>query len=246
MPYRRRRRTLIRRARPSRVSTTRKSSTRYARRRRVYRCSSRPSMIVPSVFVNKLKFFDFYNLASGGASAFAVRTFRLNNPRDPDFTGVGGSPTGFNELTALYGRYQVLASSIRVWFYNTCISPLIVAVACRSSVDVAPAISPEVQQYLMERPDHVKRRTLIPYNGIGMAHPSATVTYYRTVKSIEGRSYADDVDFTGVDTGNPTRECYWDVYICSLDGAAVNVTANARIEVTYVIKWTGKDVSTTD
>lgn len=40
--------------------------------------------------------------------------YRLNSVFDPDFTGVGGQPEGFDQLKALYGRYRVMACKAEV------------------------------------------------------------------------------------------------------------------------------------
>lgn len=47
-------------------------------------------------------------------SGFAVHEFRTNSVFDPDFTGVGHQPMGFDEWASLYERYHVLGSRITV------------------------------------------------------------------------------------------------------------------------------------
>lgn len=43
-----------------------------------------------------------------------VYTYRMNSVFDPDFTGVGGQPEGFDQLKALYSRYRVIALGVKV------------------------------------------------------------------------------------------------------------------------------------
>jgi hypothetical protein len=45
-----------------------------------------------------------------------------NDVFDPNFTGTGGQPTYFDQLSALYNRYRVYASAIEVRFYNTTVA----------------------------------------------------------------------------------------------------------------------------
>jgi hypothetical protein len=44
----------------------------------------------------------------------AEYVYRLNSLFDPDQTGVGGQPDGFDQLKALYGRYRVIAVDVEV------------------------------------------------------------------------------------------------------------------------------------
>lgn len=53
---------------------------------------------------------------SSASGAVAGNTFRANSLYDPDETGTGHQPMYFDQLAAVYGRYQVVASTIRVCF----------------------------------------------------------------------------------------------------------------------------------
>ncbi len=52
----------------------------------------------------KLRYSAVYNATTG--TAFD-QLYRLNSLFDPDESGVGGQPTGFDQLAALYNRYRV-------------------------------------------------------------------------------------------------------------------------------------------
>jgi len=60
----------------------------------------------------KLVYNDFRAVVAAGNQATYV--YRLNSVFDPDFTGVGGQPAGFDQLKALYGRYRVMACKVRI------------------------------------------------------------------------------------------------------------------------------------
>lgn len=45
--------------------------------------------------------------------------FRANSMYDPDFTGVGNQPRGFDQWMALYHRFHVIGSKIRARFATT-------------------------------------------------------------------------------------------------------------------------------
>jgi len=60
----------------------------------------------------KLVYNDFRAVVAAGNQATYL--YRLNSVFDPDETGVGGQPAGFDQLKTLYGRYRVVAVRARV------------------------------------------------------------------------------------------------------------------------------------
>jgi len=66
----------------------------------------------PDVFPVKLKYDDFRAVTASVNQGIYV--YRINSIFDPDFTGVGGQPGGFDQLKALYGRYRVMAFKYKV------------------------------------------------------------------------------------------------------------------------------------
>ncbi len=80
------------------------------RRRRVTRIP-RP-LIVPKSKLVLLKYTDaqIFNPASLNAVG---QTWRANSVFDPNLTGVGGQPPGFDQWAAFYSRYVVLGATIR-------------------------------------------------------------------------------------------------------------------------------------
>lgn len=66
----------------------------------------------PTTTVRKLNYVVGVTLDPGLGGAPSVREFRTNSLYDPDLTGVGTQPRGFDELSALYQKYLVLGSKI--------------------------------------------------------------------------------------------------------------------------------------
>jgi len=54
-------------------------------------------------------------LTSGAINTYGAESvFRLNSLFDPDFTGVGHQPYGFDQLSGLYAKYKVLRVTFRL------------------------------------------------------------------------------------------------------------------------------------
>lgn len=66
----------------------------------------------PTVFPARLTYSDYRTLTCTASQAEYV--YRLNSLFDPDQTGVGGQPDGFDQLKTLYGRYRVVAVDVEV------------------------------------------------------------------------------------------------------------------------------------
>lgn len=64
-----------------------------------------------------LTYNDSISLSPSGTSP-ASHYFRASSIYDPDFTSTGHQPAGYNELAALYNRYTVVRSGIRVDFIS--------------------------------------------------------------------------------------------------------------------------------
>jgi len=77
----------------------------------------------------KLVYSDTILLTSTGAIAFTTHAFRANSVFDPDWTGGGHQPTRYDQFAALYQRYEVLKSNIRVQFCTGEVSPTSTTVA---------------------------------------------------------------------------------------------------------------------
>lgn len=65
--------------------------------------------------------------------------FRINSLFDPDFTGTGSQPVGFDQWMALYDRYRVLAVETDVFICGLSASDM--ASAASPGVDAAPTLT---------------------------------------------------------------------------------------------------------
>lgn len=138
------------------------------------------------------------------------QTFRGNSVFDPDLTGVGQQPRGFDEYAALYGKYYVVKSSYSVVVKCTasitdtpllCIWP---EAAAGANQDMAPITLPSdpTKIYAVDRV-----KVILPGNG-QQAHGGSQIKYMCSSKSALGAGVEREDVVTDVTT-NPNAEWYW-------------------------------------
>ena len=90
----------------------------YKRRRRYKRRSAvvrRAPGLLGKKFRQPFRYVDRISLDPTGIAA-ATYSFRANSLYDPDFTGTGHQPIGFDQLMAFYEHYTVIAARIKCTF----------------------------------------------------------------------------------------------------------------------------------
>lgn len=77
------------------------------------------SLQSPSMLPAKLRFSDYRGLTPASAGLAASHVYSANSLFDPDRTGVGHQPRGFDQYIAMYENYTVTSATITVTFSAT-------------------------------------------------------------------------------------------------------------------------------
>lgn len=99
----------------------RKYKSKYPKRRRLARRKAkiyRVPMTADNRKVVKLRYADLITL-NGTVNTPANRVYKLNSPYDPDHTGVGSQPAGFDQWMALYNKCTVIGAKIKLTALST-------------------------------------------------------------------------------------------------------------------------------
>lgn len=99
-----------------------RAATRYNGRRALAKVPifrPRWKTVTPQKMLVRFKYNDtgFDGSLSSGNIYMHHHVFRGNSPYDPDYTGVGISPYGWDEYRALYENYVCKASSIKIYYF---------------------------------------------------------------------------------------------------------------------------------
>jgi hypothetical protein len=75
---------------------------------------------LPRRYLLKTRYFEkAINLDSGAIGTPVSYVFNLNSLYDPDYSGIGQQPIGFDQFMNFYDHYTVMGAKVRVDFINT-------------------------------------------------------------------------------------------------------------------------------
>lgn len=228
--YRRPRRT----TRRLRRRTLRKRSTAMVPRfSRPSRRIARPSRQIRCKWANpldrkqlvKFKYADAgYTLGTVGvANFYDSHIFRGNSLYDPDQTGVGVQPYGYDEYCALFnGRYKVYASKIKVSFYLS-----------EASYGCLVGVYPARSEYSYHDSSDLRvtrgSRYRMLSSGTGITGRNTVYAYSTTRQNLP--IIGDDSTYASVGA-NPTNTWVWVVYANS-ESLAEELSIYFDVQITY-------------
>lgn len=172
----------------------------------------------PAWIKSTLIYYDTVTITSN-AGAVAVHVFGSNCLFDPDITGTGHQPAGFDQYMALYQRYTVLKTRAKVTFFNESgVSFLVGMVA----TDEATALTDE-RQYI-ERGDN-------NWTSLGVDGTPRTLTMEIDHQKMNARSIWTDTVYSGEAGSNPTDRDFLHIFAQGASGN--NQSVRVRVELQF-------------
>lgn len=211
-------RKFVRKRRPTRRRNTRNkaSSASIGRMQQI-------SAVPDRMFV-KLKYSTNLNFAET-ALPLTGHVFRMNSLNDPDFTGTGKQPLGFDQWSAFYKRYRVTAAKITVRAWNgEAAEPCIISLIPSKESTLLNDLSE-----IAEAP-YARKKLLGASGGLS----SGVVSNYMTIAKLGGlKSIQYENGFTGATTTNPVSEYFWQVYASVVRASGVDIDVDLQVDIIY-------------
>lgn len=221
---------------PKRRFQRAKTPARKRRRRNAPRRRTRLRMadsIVPPNKMVRLKYVEYITLNAPSATS-ARNIFRANSCFDPNQTGIGHQPLGFDQWSIFYDHYTVVGSKCTAQFMaqgsSSAIDSSIVGIILTDNTSVLPP--PET---LLEQPKSSHR---ILTNG--NATQKATVRKGFSAKKFFGlKSIKDNRALVGASTtANPSEDAYFSVYQMAYDAALNPNPIKVVVTINYLVYFT--------
>ncbi len=194
------------------------------KRRNAVRQSAVPRPILPVRQTANLSYTQNLYLVEPGAGTGALNTWRLTDLYDPDFTGVGQQPVGFDQLSALYSRFRVLQVSVCARVTCTGVGAIVTLVPSSKSV---------ITSTFAAHPS-------LPYAISGIAASGAPPLVLKSkakawdLLKMRKREYLDDMDFTCTASSSPTRGAFVHLSSIGVSGTAQSLVVSFSLN--YVVE----------
>ncbi len=183
---------------------------------------------VPDIFHVRLKYVSNNTLVTAAATTLG-HVFTMNGLFDPDVTGAGAQPLGFDQWMAFYAKYRVISSSITVRANNLrTVEPVMLnLVPSRDS-----ALLTDVSE-IAEQPYSTKK-IMSPRAG---GNDTVRLNNHLSIAKFAGiRSVNYDTQYSGNSSTNPDRPFFWQVYFTVVDGVGLEINATFQTEIVYTVE----------
>lgn len=184
-----------------------------------------------------LKYSENTTFLNPGISGTAgTYVFAANGLYDPNITGVGHQPSGFDEYMKLYNEYVVVGSTIKVVFANADDTyPQQVGV---SLLDFSTT-SADTRKYIENGNTNW---TICSARGGGK--DVVTLTHEANIRKFSTQDVFNEQGFAGTVSANPADTHYYHIWAVAADGSTDTAVVNFQVEITYDVYF--RDTSFTD
>lgn len=175
----------------------------------------------------KLNYADTVQLT--GLPSSIPYVFRGNSLFDPNLTATGHQPLYFDQYSAVYDRYRVLGSSIRLDVVNISAgSACYMVVEANTDQSTFTSISDIYEQGRSRAP-----RIIPVASRISVRHKQYAST--RKVCGLTKSQVMDDT-FAALVTTNPGNVWYWNILFGSTD-QTTSINVNFVVKITYYVQF---------
>lgn len=199
---------MVYRRRKSNARRSRRNAKRTYRKRSFKRRSSRGRSWAPLPKQRVVKFKYVTTISPNAAAGFvADHIFSANGLFDPDITGAGHQPYGFDQMMLHYDHYTVIGSKVKVIAVNNTTNPIWIMSAIRDS---NTSLTGNFSDTLLEQPGISKKLTTYLSSGGSRV---ATSQFYSTKKFFGVRNFINKSAYRGTDAANPTEQAYFHILV---------------------------------
>lgn len=232
-----------RRAPASRPSWVPRTPVRSAYKRTAYKAKPRSGVALartqnsllhtPLLPVSKYGLLPYYDNATLTAPANNLATayvFTANGLYDPNITGTGHQPMGFDQMMLFYEHYCATRVKVTVNWVNTDIDDTAVV-----GILVAPDATIEATPSKLNENGMLVKKFVQP-NGSGSNHTSMSIVV--DLSKVNGkRSVTNEDDFRGDSASNPVEQSY--IHLFAYNSMSANTIAlTFEVILEYTAKFT--------
>lgn len=186
----------------------------------------------PTPFPDRLRcvltYAQGYTLLLSSSNANARQQFSMNSLFDPDFTGTGAQPEFFDQLSALYNRYRVYGSAIKVTLL-----PFLAGVQANVPVNVVlvPSAQSLVTYNVEDAAGLPRAQNRISTGNMDMKNQTLLASH--SISQILGVKDVEAADrLQALVTASPAEQCLWAIVARTADFVTTASLA-VTVRITY-------------
>jgi len=181
----------------------------------------------------KMRYCDRLPILPGTSGIATSYQYRANSAHDPDYTGIGHQPLGYDEWSTFYDRYTVLGSKITVTVVPTGASGSADTCICNLRVSEDTTTTGNMTE-LTEQGD--TRYTIVTDSD---NNGKVTLRKKFSPKRFFGVNKVMDNDDLSAPIGaNPVKEAYYTFSIASLSTATSAAVVHCYVTIEYIVAFT--------
>lgn len=170
-----------------------------------------------------MRYSTSFTLDPAATTNPAIRNFRANGMFDPDATGIGHQPRGFDQLMALYDHYIVEEACLEAWYESKSASDGVLATLA-------------VRDTLLSAPDRIEAmETRVMTESTASGSNGGKIGYIRlSVKPHEFLGLdKNDAELRGSITSNAGDQVFFNLGAMPIGIAADHPGVNVVVKITY-------------
>jgi hypothetical protein len=208
-----------------------KKYSRFKKYRKNYNFMKIGRNIVAKSTMVKLRYSTVISL-NPGLGAASIYQFKANGMYDPDFTGSGHQPMGFDQWMTFYDHFTVVGSKITITAINN--QPETYTLAC-SLVDDTAIINPTSFSGFLERNGTVWKH-IAPVSG--SANKGTISKKFSAKKFFGTKDFIGKSEFKGTSAGDPSELAMFNIILYAFDRQTDVPGLTMNIVVEYITVFT--------
>jgi len=198
------------------------------KRRRKSRKRGIPRGLFAKTTKMAFRYVDTIGINPGITNTVANHTFRANGMYDPDFTGVGHQPYGFDQYMAFYQHYTVIGAKITATFMPDAST---IGGQCYAGVSITPGSAMGITD--------INTLTERRSNRSGIATPLTTkplvIRRGLNLSKYFGQKVLQEDNNAGTASANPVELAYFQVYAGTNNNGVIDPTnIQVRVQIDYL------------
>lgn len=168
---------------------------------------------------------------NAGAGGLASHTFRAVSVNDPDQSGTGHQPLGYDQWTAFYQQYVVLKATCTV-YYSTEVTSNVCSQIIGLSLDENNSFAPTTLGHACELPGSVFSTI-----ATGQQTTRKLSLTYDAKKFYDVKDPNDVNDLVAAYNGNPNKTAAFHLYAGSMDGITNALAIDCMVVIDYLVEF---------